>query len=429
MAKKVISRSPGSLILEIIVVVLIIVLILAILTPKKQWANQVQEEALCRQKMENIYFASKFYHRFTHSYTDNIKEILAFAERESIRVHPPGFKLDRLTREESGIDSFQVDYYDPYGLFSHYERDIQFRYIDAAKKDSVILEITPKEQYPFAPVTRYYFAADLPITVMTDDRGDQGSFTMVGAQGKLRGTQELGEQLSVIAAQYIYNIDTENMDKCTGTGTPYDLQINVKLGIVAEMMATIKDDPSDNNLASSHLFSSIVVYQMLKKADGMAKRTLLTAKTFDVIEDSLINEGNQVFLDSIANTLRSEGLKALASAIYDSTLDETALDDAQTAQWEEIRDLGYNYMNRLKEDSTLQANRDNIINEHNRILIAENFRIHLDKILSDASVRVVESGFIITSADSIDYYSDSNLIKKRLLKAREDAITKSRFQS
>ncbi len=99
MPEKVDSRSPGSFVLKIIIGVLIIILLLAILTPKKQWKNQAAEETVCRERMENIYFASKFYHRLTHKFTSNLDTILAFAAQESIDVHPPGFKLDRLTRE------------------------------------------------------------------------------------------------------------------------------------------------------------------------------------------------------------------------------------------------------------------------------------------------------------------------------------------
>lgn len=429
MAKKVIARSPRSWVLEIIIVIFIVILILAILVPKKQWKKQIADETLCRQRMENIYFASRFYHRSTHSYTNEIKEILSYAEKESITVHPAGFKLDRLTRADSGIDSFQVDYYDPYSLFSHYERNIHFRFIDPVKRDSVVLEITPKQRYAdFVPKTYYCFATDLLITVITDDRGDQGCFTMVGAQGKLRGMQILGEQLTVPANNYIYNIDIKDLDLCPTTGTPFNLQTNVKLGIIAEMQATLHKMPVENSLASSRLLSSIVVFQMLKKADALTKRSLLVNKTFEAVEDSLITAGNEALLDSIANSLRAKGLETLATAIHDSTLDSYDLDDEnQVTQWEEIRDLSYNYMNQMKEDSTLKATRDKIINEINNTLITENFQAQLDKVLSEAALRVVESGFINTISDSVDHYSDPDLIRKRLFKAHEDSVTKSKL--
>ena len=423
MAKKAGQRSSGLLILEILIAVLIIVLIIAILTPKSQWKEQAREEAVCRQRMENIHFASKFYHRVTGSYTDDLQELLTFAERESIRVHPPGFKMDRLTREDSGIDSFQVDYFDPYQLFSHYEKAIDINYA-TADSDSVVLTIVPKKQYPFAPVTKYFFTSDVHITAVTDDRGDQGIFTMVGAQGRLHGTQILGDKTSVPADQYIYSIERDDLDNCPTTRSRYKLWVTVKLTIEAVMTATLHETPPETSLSSSQRLASIVIYRMLKKAHAKANRTLLNLKMFETVEDSLIQASNLAFLDSTRDSLRAEGLGTLAGVIYDSTLDEHVLSDqAQVMRWEEVRDASYEYMNKLKEDSSFQSMRDGIVNDRKTILVIENFRAQLEHLRKEASLRVLETGFINTTADSIDFYSNSELIKDRLFKGRKDKIT------
>ncbi len=425
MAKKVISRSPGSLVAEIVIAILIIVLFLAILVPKKQWREQAREETLCRQRMENIYFASRFFNKMTHRYSTDLSELLSFAESESIEVHPPGFKLDRLTREDSGIDSFQIDYYDPYQLFSHYERAIR---IDSTRVDSVVLTIKPKAEYPFAPVTQYIFTSDVPISAVNDDRGDQGVFTMIGAQGRLQGRQILGEKTKVPAARYIFNIERDDMDKCPTTNTNYNIHINVKLTIEAEMRAVLEKEAPEKPLTSSHRLSSIVVFRMLKEADAKSQRILLADKTLETVEDSLIQESNRAFLDSCADILRSEGLEQLASAIYDSTLENFVLDDGtQEARWEEIRDASYQHMNALKDDSTFQTVRDGIVDSRKKLLVTANLQNQIEKIHAEGKINVLEAGFINTTSDSAEFYSDTELIRNRLFKPHDDPVTSAKL--
>ncbi|NQU05602.1 MAG: hypothetical protein HQ568_05875 [Calditrichaeota bacterium] len=427
MAKKSVSRSPGSLILEILVAILIVVLILTILTPKRKWEDQVDEESFCRQKMENTYFAARFYHKNTGNYSSNLTEILHFAETESITVNPPGFKMDRLTRSDSGIDSFQIEYFDPYGMFNHYQREINFFFPNESKRDSLILEILPKPEYPFAPVTRYYFTSDVPINVRTSDRGVKGCFTLVGAQGKLNGVQVLGETVSVPAAEYIYNIDKSDVDKCPTTNTQFKTELNIKLRIFAEMKAVISNDTSMKLLSDSYLLSSIVVFRMLKKADAHAKRELLINKVFEKIEDSLITIRNNAFLDSIAAELRSGGASDLAIAIYDSALDEHPLGDQEQAKhWDKIRDSSYELMNKLKTDSTIVEMINNIVNERNAILLTEKFAAELERIEAEGQIKVTERSFINTILDSIEFYSNPDLIASTLFKAHNDSITKAK---
>ncbi|MFN3822223.1 MAG: hypothetical protein ACK4OO_07805, partial [bacterium] len=115
-------RSPGSLVLEILIILFTFLVILSIYYPKRLWDIQKMEEERCHLHMENLNFAALFYQKMTGRHNNRLDDLLTFAQRESITVYPPGFKIDRLTREDSGIDSFQVEYFDPYIHFSHYQR-------------------------------------------------------------------------------------------------------------------------------------------------------------------------------------------------------------------------------------------------------------------------------------------------------------------
>ncbi|MDP8238137.1 MAG: hypothetical protein P9X24_03520 [Candidatus Hatepunaea meridiana] len=425
MAKKVSSRSPGSLVLEIIVAFLVIVLFLAILIPKMQWKNQTREEVICQERMENIYYASWFYHAKSGKYTNDLSELLAFAERETLEVRVPGFRMDPLTHRESGLDSFQVDFYDPF-FFNHYEKRVNVNY--PAGRDSIVLSVVPKARYPFAPITRFTFAADAPIADSMDNRGDLGVFVLVSAHSKMRRNHLLGEKTRIPAEKWIFFIDTKDIGNCPATDSPYLINVNVKLTIEAGMRAILNEEPPETPLSSSKQLSSMVVYRMLKEADAKAKRAMLAEKTLETVEDSLLNASNQAYLDSTADSLRAEGLEALATAIYDSLLEKYTLEDeALVRRWESIRDGSYEYMNKLKEDSTFQALLSNILNTRKDLLVVNQFQSSLENLKSKASANVVEVGFVNTTADSIDFYTNPELIKQRLFKSREDKVTLSKL--
>jgi len=425
MAKEKVSRSPGSIILELLIALLIVVLLLAILYPKKLWNDQDMREQLSRQRMENLHFAAKFYHKVTKQYTDDINSIISFAESESLTVHPPGFKMDRLTREDSGIDSFVVEYYDPYQLFRHFKDTLKVEFA-TPEKDSVVLTIESLPKYKFAPETKYCFASDVPINIKTEFRGDQGVMTFVGAQGRLRGHQILGEAVRVRAADYIYSTKDDNIGVCPSTDKPYDLSVNVKVAMRAEMKATIERGEPENALSSSPLLSSLVVYRLLKQADANANRTQVGNKVLETIEDSILTTRNKEYLSGIAQHLNDQGKGALAEAIYDSLLiHPDVTEQADIDSWEAIRDSSYTFMNNLKESEEFQTTRDSIINARKEILAAANFLSELKKAEDKGKLGLLETGTVTTVSDSIEHYADTTRIKDYLFKEKKDRITQS----
>jgi hypothetical protein len=423
MAKERISRSPGSIILELAIALLVVLLLLAILYPKKLWDKQDLNQQISRERMENIHFAAKFYHKVTKSYTDNLNEIISFAESESLKVHPAGFKMDRLTREDSGIDSFVVEYYDPYQLFRHFKDTLGVEYM-SADSDSVMLTIEPMQKFPFVPVTRYSFAADQPIHIKTEFRGDQGVMTFVGSQGIMRGQQFLGESTIVRASEYIYSINKDEIDKCPTTGEMYNLAVNVRVQIRAEIKALIEKNEDEQPLLSSQLISSLTVYRMLKQADAKANRTQVGQKVMETVEDSLLSINNIDYLNSIADMLKSDGKIALSEAIFDSLLIHPDItDELDVKSWEAIRDSSYTFLNKFKESESFISLRDSIVNSRKELLMAENFVAELDKLEKEGKLTMMENGTITTTSDSIEFYSDSDLIKNRLFKAKNDKVT------
>ncbi|MDP8228983.1 MAG: hypothetical protein P9M15_05980 [Candidatus Electryoneaceae bacterium] len=427
MAKEIISRSPGSLILQIIVLLLVVVLLMAILYPQKLWEQQDRNKEISQTRMENISYAALFYYRTAKRHTSDLDDILAFAEAGSLKVSPAGFSMDRLTREESGIDSFQVEFlgYNQYLQFPHFKDTLGVNYA-TADSDSVVLTIEPLPRYDFAPANKYIFAADQPIHIKTEFRGDQGVVMFVGTQGPLRGQQLLATAIQARAADFIYSTDSENLGICPTTGLPYRLWVNVKVHIRAEVVATLEQDTLRPTLSSSPLLSSLMVFRMLKHADAKAKRAQVEIKVMETVEDSLLVLRNQAFLDSAAEKLRSEGLEILAVAIYDSLLNDYPVEDSiQIARWDAVREASYAFVNGLKEATPFISIRDSIVNARKNLLAAGNFALGLEKLRNDARTSMSESSTINTTADSIDFYSQVDLIQNRLFKTKTDSITQS----
>ena len=424
MTKSAGTRSPGWTALEIVIGLLVVFLLLSIHIPKKQWENHIYNEELCRHRLENVYFASHFYSQKNKSFNDDIVALLHHAKSGSLKVYPAGFKLDRLTRTDSGVDSFMVDYFDPYPMFSHFTEVPSVHY--PAGKDSVVLEISPLPSYTFLPTTKYTFAAQNPISVFTDDRGDQGKFLLVGSQGLVRREQILSDIIVIPANKYIYNISSENVDICPSTESAYKTWVNVKIAILGEMMGTLSDSIPEIPLSSSPLLSSMLVYRWLKQSDGMANATLVQEKTFEVVEDSMITAWNKDYLNKIGELLRNKGKENLAIAIHDSLLEDIEqMEDDFVSEWETIRDSSYTYMNSLKKLPKFMTIRDNIVNRMKSEMANLNLSEILETARSEGELSLSESGVINTSNDSIAFYSDSDLIKDRLFVTHNDSVTKS----
>lgn len=279
MAEKIGSRSSGSIVFLILIACLAVVLLLAINVPKNQWIQQEENKILARERMENLHFLSNFYTKNNKAYTADLNRLLAYAKDESLSVYPAGFKFDQLTREDSGIDSFLVDYFDPYGLFNHFEVLPRYKY--PTGKDSVILTIKPLSQFSFLPETKCIFAADGDINIAVDDRGDQGKYLLVGSQGEMRREQIMPEKTTVHAIKYLININRKDLDLCPTTGKQFKTDVNVRMALKADVSGEFQKEPPETSLASSKLLSSMLVFRWLKEADALANATLTKAKIFE----------------------------------------------------------------------------------------------------------------------------------------------------
>lgn len=422
MAEAAQNKSSGSLLRQILIAVLIVVLLLAIIIPKRQWDKHSRHEKTCRERMQNLYFAANFFQKKTNGFTKDVRDLLAFCEAESIKVFPSGFKLDRLTREDSGSDSFLVDFFDPYQLFNHFQPLPEYKF--AGTKDSVVLSTVPLERFKMLLSTKYIFAADAPINIQVDDRGDQGKFLLVGSQSTIRREQVLGDIIHLKACDYIYNIDQVDIDRCPATGNAYKVWVNVKVATQAELVGTLQKEKPETSLVHNKNLASLAVFGWLKEADALAKATLVQEKTFDRVEDSLTVLLNQAFLDSVSSTLRAAGKETLAAAINDSLLEQGAFENEDDLKrWEEIRETSYNYMNALKDDPDFQKKRDNIVNTRKDFIAAANLMEKLATLRKNKTFTLSESGVTNTVSDSVEFYSNPDLIKTRLFKPHLDSVT------
>ena len=73
----------GSIILEILIVLLVILLVIVIYIPDKIWEEEEYLTNTCRNNINSIYEAERYYYRHTESYTDTLSKLITFIQTDS----------------------------------------------------------------------------------------------------------------------------------------------------------------------------------------------------------------------------------------------------------------------------------------------------------------------------------------------------------
>ncbi len=75
--------SKGSIILEILIVLMALLLVAVILVPNKIWKEEEQITRQCRDNMNALYEAERFYFKTNETYTDTLSKLLTFIQSDS----------------------------------------------------------------------------------------------------------------------------------------------------------------------------------------------------------------------------------------------------------------------------------------------------------------------------------------------------------
>ncbi len=73
----------GSIILEILIVLLVALLVVVIYIPDKIWEEEAYLTNTCRNNINAIYEAERYYFRHTESYTDTLSKLVTFIQNDS----------------------------------------------------------------------------------------------------------------------------------------------------------------------------------------------------------------------------------------------------------------------------------------------------------------------------------------------------------
>ncbi len=73
----------GSIILEVLIVLLVALLIVVIYIPDKLWEEEEHLTNTCRQNINSIYEAERYYYRHTETYTDTLSKLITFIQNDS----------------------------------------------------------------------------------------------------------------------------------------------------------------------------------------------------------------------------------------------------------------------------------------------------------------------------------------------------------
>lgn len=75
--------SKGSIILEILIVLMILLLLAVIFIPDQIWKEEDQLRTTCRNNMNSLYEAERFFYQKNNTYTDSLPKLLNFVQNDS----------------------------------------------------------------------------------------------------------------------------------------------------------------------------------------------------------------------------------------------------------------------------------------------------------------------------------------------------------
>jgi competence protein ComGC len=75
--------SKGSIILEILIILMVLLLIAVIFLPDQIWKEEAQTSKICRDNMNALYEAQRFYYQKNASYTESLSDLLTFVQKDS----------------------------------------------------------------------------------------------------------------------------------------------------------------------------------------------------------------------------------------------------------------------------------------------------------------------------------------------------------
>lgn len=75
--------SKGSIILEILIIVMALLLIAVIFFPDQIWKEEAQTSKICRDNLNALNEAQRFYYQKNNSYTDSLSKLLTFVQNDS----------------------------------------------------------------------------------------------------------------------------------------------------------------------------------------------------------------------------------------------------------------------------------------------------------------------------------------------------------
>lgn len=75
--------SKGSIILEIFIILMALLLIAVIFLPDQIWKEEAKTSKICRDNMNALYEAQRFYYQKNNTYTDSLSKLLTFVQNDS----------------------------------------------------------------------------------------------------------------------------------------------------------------------------------------------------------------------------------------------------------------------------------------------------------------------------------------------------------
>ena len=312
--------GKGSIVFKILIVLLLVVVMTSILYPKKEWERQANDEIICRQNMENIYYSTLQYLKKYRTFNSDLDSLVRFMEADSMLVPPGNFEIERLTVWESPRDSFLIGFPDLY----HY-KELTWNY---QGPDTLIVNLVPFDRYKSIPSSKMNFYSDDSIFAMERGKGVKDIYVNVWGKSRIKYERASSDSSWLSLTQFAVSEDPQVFKICPSTGTPYKITTNVKVKLSGTVDYQLLKN-GEGNVAGNEFLMNVFLKKMKNDAAMEALRILKSDTTIFVEESKKAARmifGEEVNLDSIPETADTTRIASVRDSLLDD-LRESMLQD------------------------------------------------------------------------------------------------------
>jgi len=305
-------EAKGVWYTKVIIGFLVIILVTSVLYPGHLWNRHdalIQES---RDRMENLNYCVQRFFQVNGTYIDDIDSLMAFMETDSMLVERGFFEFEKLSLYDAPFDSFLIGFTDDF----HFDHIIVTGYVagqevgEDVEADSVVLSLIPKDIYTdvINPV-KVALVSPRGVSYKFREKGVDDTFWFVWSGGLIDRYDLPYEVKKVPSKDYLLFKPLADISIDPISGKPFDLVLNARVALEAEITYTKVDVNSDSSLVGNELYTNLFMNKLARKARSrleqdiqrdstLAEQQLALQSDYFDMELMLLRPGRDVVVDA-----------------------------------------------------------------------------------------------------------------------------------